>query len=86
MFVSDYELISIDDLALLPRKASLSETSSNGIASHDSGHDSYLDDGKRLTIITIHFADFYCKTLHTNSTASNLSRTADFECSKYTWA
>ena len=41
----EYDLISIDDLALLPRKASLSETSSNGIASHDSGHDSYLDDG-----------------------------------------
>lgn len=42
---SEYEVISIDDLALLPRKSSLSETSSNGIGSHDSGHDSYLDDG-----------------------------------------
>jgi len=42
---ADYELISLDDLALLPRKGSLSETSSNGIGSHDSGHDSYLDDG-----------------------------------------
>ena len=49
--VMDYEVISIDDLALLPRKASLSETSSNGIASHDSGHDSYLDDGKVLTLL-----------------------------------
>ena len=42
----DYEVLSIDDLALLPRKLSFSETSSNGIASHDSGHDSYLEDGK----------------------------------------
>lgn len=44
--LSSYEIISIDDLALLPRKVSVSETSSNGVASHDSGHDSYLDDGK----------------------------------------
>ena len=49
----DYELISIDDLALLPRKTSLSETSSNGIASHDSGHDSYLDDGIAFRIIFV---------------------------------
>ena len=49
--LADYDVISIEDLALMPRKSSVSDLSSNGIASHDSGHDSYLDDGKKYIFI-----------------------------------
>eukprot|EP00794_Sanderia_malayensis_P020451 gene20451-22467_t len=41
----DYDVISVEDLALIPRKTSTSDCSSNGILSQDSGHDSYFDDG-----------------------------------------
>lgn len=43
--IEDYDVVTIDDLSLIPRKASVSDSSSNGIYSHDSGHDSYLEDG-----------------------------------------
>ena len=53
--LSDYDVISVEDLALMPRKSSVSDVSSNGIASHDSGHDSYLDDGKNYSLPFHHF-------------------------------
>ncbi len=46
--MDEYDVISDDDLALIPRKASFSDCSSNGIVSQDSGHDSYLEEGEAV--------------------------------------